>query len=337
VTFLSASWGTLSGSAYAWIYLLQGERFDGISGQYYCDEREDSSTLGHWLTADPSGLNGGDDNLYRFVENTPLIDTDPMGLGDKPPWWWGIFDGGHGAPFSQLGGYSAVLPAPDTTPATSRNGSVKTRCGTIEWDIKAAESSATAKITFAPDRKNCGCTIITFIQVIRSQVGGIDTFTGKPEDAPYYEGFLSEYHTRVDHVKGEDDPYYGAKWDGSQWVSEGDGTQIGNARTGIDAKLVDFPKAQKTARTGKGKAVKSFETAVFCIDSQEVLADLNWGFSVADKRDSPVTLLPVDVFREPSAPFRAAVKVANGNPAMKHKVTKPTGNLCGAGPAISAL
>src|SRR5262249_39373461 len=32
VTFLTASWSTLSGSAYAWIYLHQGGRFEIVSG-----------------------------------------------------------------------------------------------------------------------------------------------------------------------------------------------------------------------------------------------------------------------------------------------------------------
>lgn len=37
-------------------------------------------SLGRWITEDPIGFEGGDNNLYRFVENNPLNYTDPSGL-----------------------------------------------------------------------------------------------------------------------------------------------------------------------------------------------------------------------------------------------------------------
>src|SRR5262249_23191073 len=65
VTFLNASWGTLTGSAYAWIYLFQGTRLDQTSNLFGDREREESSSLGRWDQVDPLGLAGGDTNLYR--------------------------------------------------------------------------------------------------------------------------------------------------------------------------------------------------------------------------------------------------------------------------------
>ena len=54
-TFLSASWSTLSGSTYAWIYLYQGGRFEIVSGLYQFRNREFSTALGRWMQTDPVG------------------------------------------------------------------------------------------------------------------------------------------------------------------------------------------------------------------------------------------------------------------------------------------
>jgi RHS repeat-associated protein len=42
-------------------------------------------SVGRWLSEDPSGLAGGDDNLYRYCGNGPTDGTDPSGLADQPP------------------------------------------------------------------------------------------------------------------------------------------------------------------------------------------------------------------------------------------------------------
>jgi RHS repeat-associated protein len=80
VTFLNASWGTLSSSAYSWIYLFQGGRSDPTNGLNHFDRRDDSPTLGRWMTIDPLAFQGGDVNLYRYVANNPGHVVDPRGL-----------------------------------------------------------------------------------------------------------------------------------------------------------------------------------------------------------------------------------------------------------------
>jgi RHS repeat-associated protein len=85
-TILNASWSTLSGSAYSWIYLHQGGRYDTTSLLYNFRMRHYSPTLGRWTTSDPSGFRGGDPNLYRYVRNGPTIGTDPTGLQDNGFW-----------------------------------------------------------------------------------------------------------------------------------------------------------------------------------------------------------------------------------------------------------
>jgi uncharacterized protein RhaS with RHS repeats len=37
-------------------------------------------TIGRFLSEDPSGFDGGDPNLYRYVGNDPVNHTDPNGL-----------------------------------------------------------------------------------------------------------------------------------------------------------------------------------------------------------------------------------------------------------------
>ena len=37
-------------------------------------------SIGRWLSEDPSGFDGGDPNLYRYVGNSPANATDPTGL-----------------------------------------------------------------------------------------------------------------------------------------------------------------------------------------------------------------------------------------------------------------
>jgi len=78
--FLNASWGTLSGSAYAWIYLHQGGRFEVTTGLYYFRNRDYSPTLSRWMQNDPMSFAAGDNNLYRDEGNNPVRYHDPSGL-----------------------------------------------------------------------------------------------------------------------------------------------------------------------------------------------------------------------------------------------------------------
>jgi RHS repeat-associated protein len=80
VTVLSAAWGTLSGSIYAWIYGHQGGRFDPTTGLYSFRYRDLSPVLGRWLQVDPLGFAAGQMNLSQYVGNGPTSASDPIGL-----------------------------------------------------------------------------------------------------------------------------------------------------------------------------------------------------------------------------------------------------------------
>jgi RHS repeat-associated protein len=79
VVVLSAAWGALSGSNYAWIVLHQGDRLDTTTGLYGSRERDLSPALDRWIEVDPLGFSAGDTSLYRAVGNNPMVYTDPSG------------------------------------------------------------------------------------------------------------------------------------------------------------------------------------------------------------------------------------------------------------------
>jgi RHS repeat-associated protein len=80
VTYLNATWGTLSGSAYDSRVLFQGERLDPAIGLYHMNYRDYSATLQRFVSTDPSGFAAGDNDLYRFTGNDPATMVDPTGL-----------------------------------------------------------------------------------------------------------------------------------------------------------------------------------------------------------------------------------------------------------------
>ena len=80
VTVLDAGWNVLAASAFSWVYLHQGGRFDATSGLYPVRHRDYSPTLGRWTRLDPIRYDAGDVNLYRALGNGVTNRLDPSGL-----------------------------------------------------------------------------------------------------------------------------------------------------------------------------------------------------------------------------------------------------------------
>jgi RHS repeat-associated protein len=78
-TVLDAGWSERAASAFAWVYLHQGGRFDATSGLYHFRHRDYSPILGRWTSLDPIRYAAGDVNLYRTVFNALTVYTDPSG------------------------------------------------------------------------------------------------------------------------------------------------------------------------------------------------------------------------------------------------------------------
>jgi RHS repeat-associated protein len=80
---LTASWGSLSASAYGWQYLFQAGRLDAKSGEYIFEHRDYSTTLGRWMEVDLLGFAAQDEDLYRFLGNSPSEGVDWEGTQEQ--------------------------------------------------------------------------------------------------------------------------------------------------------------------------------------------------------------------------------------------------------------
>ena len=61
--------------SHTYLRLIRGTAFKQIITYSHYDPQ-----VGRFIQKDPIGLNAGDTNLYRYVENNPLIYNDPLGL-----------------------------------------------------------------------------------------------------------------------------------------------------------------------------------------------------------------------------------------------------------------
>ncbi len=87
------SYGNLVGStnpstgevaAVACLFGYTGKAFDNATGLQNNLNRWYDSTVGRWLSVDPTGFDGMDANTYRYVGNSPTNAVDPSGLDDIP-------------------------------------------------------------------------------------------------------------------------------------------------------------------------------------------------------------------------------------------------------------
>ncbi len=69
-----------SGSGDASRYQWTGREIDVETGLQYNRARYFDPALGRWLSQDPIGFEAGDSNLYRYVNNQPVMMTDPSGF-----------------------------------------------------------------------------------------------------------------------------------------------------------------------------------------------------------------------------------------------------------------
>ena len=83
VTVLDANWTADADGAsdVVWAYLFQGMKIDVTAGLTISRERPVYSPyLGRWVSTDPIGFAGRNENLYGFVNNNPGNMLDPSGL-----------------------------------------------------------------------------------------------------------------------------------------------------------------------------------------------------------------------------------------------------------------
>ena len=68
-----------SNSAAGSRYGFTGRELDAETGLYYYRSRYYNAGIGRFIGEDSVGFDGGDANLYRYVENSPVDSTDPLG------------------------------------------------------------------------------------------------------------------------------------------------------------------------------------------------------------------------------------------------------------------
>jgi RHS repeat-associated protein len=85
-TALDAAWNPRGGSAFGWLYLFQGLRYDVAQVTYGDRARPYQPNLMRFLQNDPLGFAAGDTNLYRAEGNGPVNGLDPSGLLDPRTW-----------------------------------------------------------------------------------------------------------------------------------------------------------------------------------------------------------------------------------------------------------
>jgi hypothetical protein len=259
---------------------------------------------------------------------------------------------------------SAITSQDTASSVAPKNGEQDLVGGKLKWSIKATNprnSNVVADLTFVPSKDNKG-TRIVFLQVIVKRTLGDEAYFGK-KDAEFYRQFSVSGQTlgdRLDFIKGESDPYDNAQWNGTDWIrEEKDNTQIGdgttrpptNATTRDRPGFDDTPNTPGDARNGK-VATMILETAVFCIDSQEVLGALTWGFKVPANQNDAIEITggrKNDAQRFVDGFFQDLIQKANQrgkgdakNPLpMQHAqlkgepfITKPKQNLVGGSSAV---
>ncbi|WP_439625042.1 RHS repeat-associated core domain-containing protein [Gemmata sp.] len=74
------AFGNLASGSVTDRYAFQGMEYDAALDLYHARGRAYDPALGRFTSEDPKGFAAGDDNLYRFVKNSPTNATDPSGM-----------------------------------------------------------------------------------------------------------------------------------------------------------------------------------------------------------------------------------------------------------------
>jgi RHS repeat-associated protein len=60
-----------------------GQYFDAETGLNYNYYRDYNPATGRYLSADPIGIERGENHLYVYAGNSPLMEVDPLGLSKR--------------------------------------------------------------------------------------------------------------------------------------------------------------------------------------------------------------------------------------------------------------
>jgi hypothetical protein len=193
------------------------------------------------------------------------------------------------------GGGTSQGPAPLPAP---RADTKKLAKGDMTWSLSAAsQNKVDWSVDFKPDTSKVTYKNVSFVQTVVNTIGtkqfypGTTTTDAVGDKASYQPYEEPTEHRRVDHLKDEYDPFYGAEQGPHGWQSEGGNWKVADhGATSDTAHVTDGPSASP-ARKGFGDASKVFETVATVLETREPLGAIKWGFSIKDAASSPLELL----------------------------------------------
>jgi hypothetical protein len=193
--------------------------------------------------------------------------------------------------------------------------------GQFKWSVTVADAfgkSVQAQFSFEPSVKN-PATTITFMQcVLETTLDGKPNYPGRAAVREFYPQFSTDKQkaNMIDIIKGKTEPYFSIEWKEGMWVAEwGKGDAIGVGNPKAIATTSDKPNDPR-ARTRKGVSRSLLEMAAFCVDTQQILGVVTWGYQVPDNAKDPTVILNsfvADYSLNASATYKGLIEKANGD------------------------
>jgi RHS repeat-associated protein len=85
VSVAQGAGGGASVTAVDQLFYYTGQELDKDAKLYNYNARWYDPAMGRFISEDPSGFDAGDPNLYRYVGDDPISNTDPTGLQQRTP------------------------------------------------------------------------------------------------------------------------------------------------------------------------------------------------------------------------------------------------------------
>ena len=162
-------------------YQYTGRENDG-TGLYYYRARYYSPALGRFISEDPAGFAGGQDNFYAYVDGNPLSYVDPYGLwawGDPVPQWLMDYSAGLGDAAS-LEITSLVRDAMGTNDQVDKCSTAYKAGGWSGFALGAARVAYAGLAKVGAAAAASGVEASTFRSALRRAFGGGNSF--RPPD-----------------------------------------------------------------------------------------------------------------------------------------------------------
>ncbi len=298
----------------------------------------------------------GGGGLYRMLGNktygeSATFQVETVGSPRWAGFWRSAVGGMINMPFParMTWVHNGVVAAAQPKVVAPLTGTEKVTKGDLIWNLTAPDprgSGADITITFKPSKDN-PAERIAFLQVVTERTLGGEPISenfGKKQDE--FNKKLNLDPEKGDHLDiafGANQPYYNAIWSGNDWGRHHRTSAVGDGPLQKKAVMVDEPGLTRLSRNGKD-IIHTFETAVFAIDSQEVLGVIKWGYRIPSDKTTNVELLyakTTDVSLKASDQFKKLIQKANTLPEIKYaqlngeaKVTKPNAKKFGGTSAL---